>query len=240
MDYRNMAEAALRERAEIFEKRKALQSDEAKTDAEKREGFERMDADMDRLASEAREAVESGEREAETRDLMQAWWGMMVFGFGAAVVLAGILLFPRSGFRLISRLIRSEKVLGKLRFLQRLHTKQMLGYLLIAALRYGVYSTQFYLLVRAFMPDVSVVAGYAGVALTFFVKFIMPPVTLLDLGIREGAAVFFLGQLGIAEAAAFNAALLVFCINIMLPAIIGLPFIFKMRFRTGKAEGSQA
>jgi HK97 family phage major capsid protein len=64
-----MAEAALRERAEIFEKRKALFESDA-TDAEKREQAERMDADMDRLATEAREAVQAGERESEVRDLM--------------------------------------------------------------------------------------------------------------------------------------------------------------------------
>jgi HK97 family phage major capsid protein len=69
MDYRTKAEAALRERAEIFEKRKALFESDA-TDAEKREQAEKMDADMDRLATEAREAVQAGERESEVRDLM--------------------------------------------------------------------------------------------------------------------------------------------------------------------------
>lgn len=68
MDYRKIAEDALRERAEIFEKRKALVESDA-TEAEKREQSERMDADMDRLAGEAREAVQAGEREAEIRDL---------------------------------------------------------------------------------------------------------------------------------------------------------------------------
>lgn len=68
MDYRKIAEDALRERAEIFEQRKALTDSDA-TDAEKREQTERMDADMDRLAAEAREAVSEGEREAEIRSL---------------------------------------------------------------------------------------------------------------------------------------------------------------------------
>lgn len=70
MDYRKIAEDALRERARIFEARKAvLESD--KTEAEKREQIERMDADMDRLAAEAREAVQAGEREADLRDLSE-------------------------------------------------------------------------------------------------------------------------------------------------------------------------
>ena len=57
----------------------------------------------------------------------------------------------------------------------------------------------------------------------------VPTVTLLDLGIREGAAVYFLGQLGYAEAAAFNAAFLLFCINLLVPAVVGLPFVFRLK-----------
>lgn len=163
-----------------------------------------------------------------------AWWGMMVFGLGAAVSLSAVLLFPRAGFRVLSRLIRSERVLDKIRFLSQLSAKRMLGYLSLSALRYGIYTSQFYLLLRAFAQEASIVAGYAGVALTFFVKFITPPVTLMDIGIREGAAVYFISQFGIPEAAAFNAALLIFFVNIMIPASIGLPFIFKMRFRKTK------
>ncbi len=68
MDYQKIATDALRERAEIFEKRKALFDSDA-TDAEKREQAERMDADMDALAAKAGEAVREGEREGEIRDL---------------------------------------------------------------------------------------------------------------------------------------------------------------------------
>ena len=68
MDYRAEAQKRLEQRARIFEERKTLNESD-KTDAEKREGFERMDADMDRLAAEARQFVEDGERSAEIADL---------------------------------------------------------------------------------------------------------------------------------------------------------------------------
>lgn len=77
MDYRKIAQDALRERAEIFEKRKALFDSDA-TDAEKREQSEKMDADMNRLGAEAREAVEAGERESEIRDLNTRAGGLSV------------------------------------------------------------------------------------------------------------------------------------------------------------------
>ncbi|MEX1054624.1 MAG: hypothetical protein WED81_01245, partial [Rhodothermales bacterium] len=68
-----------------------------------------------------------------------------------------------------------------------------------------------------------------GIALVFFVKLLLPPVTLMDVGIREGAAVFFLGSLGFPEAAALNASLLLFTINLLIPAAAGLPLVMRLR-----------
>jgi uncharacterized membrane protein YbhN (UPF0104 family) len=63
----------------------------------------------------------------------------------------------------------------------------------------------------------------------FFAKSAIPSFTLADLGIREGAAVYFMGALGIAAAAAFNAAFLLFCVNLVLPSLVCLPFVLKLR-----------
>ena len=57
----------------------------------------------------------------------------------------------------------------------------------------------------------------------------MPSFTLADLGIREGFAVYFMGLYGIAEAAAFNGALALFGLNILLPALAGLPLALRLR-----------
>lgn len=71
MDYDKIAEKALEERARIVGERREVNDDKTLSEAEKRERFEAMDADIDRLMGEAREAVEAGEREAEVRDLTE-------------------------------------------------------------------------------------------------------------------------------------------------------------------------
>ena len=38
-----------------------------------------------------------------------------------------------------------------------------------------------------------------------------------------------MSALGIAAAAAFNAAFLLFCVNLLLPSLVGLPFVLKLR-----------
>jgi len=60
-----------------------------------------------------------------------------------------------------------------------------------------------------------------------FAKTFFPAVSLGELGVREGVSVFFLGQMGVSAAPAFNAALFIFFINILMPSLIGLIFLFK-------------
>ena len=48
------------------------------------------------------------------------------------------------------------------------------------------------------------------------------PISLADLGIREGAAVFFFSKLQVGKVAAFNGSLLLFAVNVLLPTFLGL------------------
>ncbi len=55
------------------------------------------------------------------------------------------------------------------------------------------------------------------------------PISVSGLGVREGFAVYFLGRLGIGAPVAVGVSLLVFSLNVLLPAFIGLIFIFRRR-----------
>lgn len=94
-----------------------------------------------------------------------------------------------------------------------------------ATTRYGIFAGQLVCLVLAFAPssELSTLALATGV--TYYLKFLIPSLTLLDIGIREGAAVLAFGHLGVPEAAALNASLLIFLINIALPAAVGAFFL---------------
>jgi hypothetical protein len=95
-------------------------------------------------------------------------------------------------------------------------------------LRYGVYVAQFVCLSRAFAPEASLaLLGLAGGAL-FFVKFLVPSFTLMDLGVREGAAAFLFQAVGLSALAGLNAALLLFVLNLVLPSAVGVPFAWNL------------
>jgi len=96
-------------------------------------------------------------------------------------------------------------------------------------LNYAVFSTQFILLVAAYHGDLSTLGMIMASSLVFFTKSLIPGITFGEIGIRESAAVFFFGHFGVPAGAAFNAALMLYTINVLLPAIPGAIFIFRSK-----------
>lgn len=95
--------------------------------------------------------------------------------------------------------------------------------------RYLVFMGQFVCLAWAIRPSASLFLLSVACGLTFYVKYLIPSLTFLDLGIREGGAVFFFQVLGVGAATGLSAALLLFSINVLIPAVIGLPFVTRLQ-----------
>jgi uncharacterized membrane protein YbhN (UPF0104 family) len=157
-----------------------------------------------------------------------AWAAVVAVAAGGTAGLLACLLHPDLGRRALATLLPFARLRRAFATLDRFDGADALGLLALSALRYAVFSTQFVLLVRAFDPAAALGGAYLGVALVFFAKSAVPPVTLGDLGVRESAAVFFLGFYGVAEAAAFNASLGLFAVNILLPALAGLVLLPRL------------
>lgn len=157
------------------------------------------------------------------------WWMVAAAGgvFGAAGVAASA--SPAGTHRILSSMRILSFFWSRIGLLRRLSGVEGMGILGLSFIRFAVYSIQFLLLLMAVVPDADVSLALLGIALVFFVKLLLPPVTLMDVGIREGAAVYFLGGLGFPEAAALNASLLLFTINLLIPAAAGLPLVMRLR-----------
>ncbi|MDX1439502.1 MAG: lysylphosphatidylglycerol synthase transmembrane domain-containing protein, partial [Rubricoccaceae bacterium] len=139
-----------------------------------------------------------------------AWISVLTLAlFGAAILLV-LLLNPSLSRSLLSTAVPFKRVQEGLAILKQFSRRDTTTLFGLSALRYLIFSTQFVVLVHAFAPDAGWLITYTGVVLVFFAKSAIPSITLGDLGIRESAAVFFLGSLGIFEAAAFDASLAIF------------------------------
>ncbi|MCR4439386.1 MAG: lysylphosphatidylglycerol synthase transmembrane domain-containing protein [bacterium] len=96
---------------------------------------------------------------------------------------------------------------------------------------YVVYIAQFCILTLAFEP-VRVLAGVQAATATLFVKTLVP-ISLGDLGVRERAAVEFFSYVHVQDTTAFNASLMLFVINVLLPSLFGLGFILREKLSNG-------
>lgn len=98
---------------------------------------------------------------------------------------------------------------------------QLYGALWFSALRYAVFFLQLLLLLAAFGVDSSSAQALQFVGLLFLLKSLIPSVAFAELGIREALALHLAGLLALPPVAAVGASLLLFGINLGLPAIVG-------------------
>lgn len=85
---------------------------------------------------------------------------------------------------------------------------------------YLVILAENYILLNAF-ADVPYETALIGTGAVLFFKAFIFPFSFSDIGVREGAAVFFFGAMGIGSEAAFNTSVLITFFNVLLPTAYG-------------------
>ena len=109
--------------------------------------------------------------------------------------------------------------------------------LLVAALRYVVFSVQFYVALRLVGIQLPGAEAASGIGLVFLVKTVTPAFNLLsDLGVREAAALWVFGPLSqttglIPAPVLITATLTLWLVNILTPVLIGLIWVWKLAIR---------
>lgn len=110
---------------------------------------------------------------------------------------------------------RSVTILAKLKALQW------------AALRYGTYSLQYWLLLQFFGIKVTMLEGFAGIASIFLIQTGVPLSASLALVARGEIAIYIWSHFGANELSVLAATFSLFIINLVLPALWGTAAIFK-------------
>jgi len=174
---------------------------------------------------------------AGTLPLSTGWLLAAALGAGTVAVLAAAVLVPRRLSALGSALFGETLSLPtQSSFFRRLTPVALLPALGGTVVRYFVFTGQFAGLVWALSAEAPVAPVATAVGLTFYAKYLIPSLTLLDLGIREGGAVFFFSLLGLSPAVGLAASLLLFTLNTLLPAVVGLPTIRGLTVLGSTAE----
>jgi glycosyltransferase 2 family protein len=155
-----------------------------------------------------------------------------VLGTGLILVICGIALVLQPSFLsyVLKRFDRSRqrKRLHQVLYgISQLTSRLSLSLFLLTILQVLTYFTQFYLIIKAFSP-LPLPAGFSAISSIMWSKTLLP-ISLGDLGIRETASVYFLGKVGVPEAIALDSALLLFTVNVLLPAVIGFVALLQSR-----------
>jgi len=134
-----------------------------------------------------------------------------------------------------SRLKRFRKFFRVFAFF---HSRELLTILGLSFLRYLVFASQFYLLLRLFSVPVPYPEALMVISLIYFVMAVIPTILITELGIRGSVSIYFFSiyfgaLLADPEAVNFGvfaASTLLWFLNVGIPAVTGTLFIFRLRF----------
>lgn len=114
--------------------------------------------------------------------------------------------------------------------LARYKKAELLRILLLCLARYIVFSTQYFIMFLWLIPDLHLTDVLMLVCISFFVQSSLPSLDLLDIGVRSVTALFFFKYVTDQHAAVVACVASIWLINIIIPAILGSFFVFKLNF----------
>jgi uncharacterized membrane protein YbhN (UPF0104 family) len=112
--------------------------------------------------------------------------------------------------------------------------RELLPVVMLAALRYLIFTTQFYLLLRVFNIELPYFLSCMLISMTYFVMSLIPTIALTEIGVRGAVATFFLGRITNDSLGILNSTLSLWLINLVIPALAGTIFVFMFKLERVK------
>ena len=172
------------------------------------------------------------------------FWRGESLGFSQEItwVISGLLLFILAG-GLVLEIFRqrlldwrsnrswAQKMKKNLMVIQRYSYRELITALSIGLARYLVFVTQYALALSLFDLPISLLNILSGVGLIYLVKTILPAINAIgDLGIRQFTALYIFAPYHLASEKIIAATFLIWLINILVPLLVGVYFIWKFKW----------
>lgn len=98
-----------------------------------------------------------------------------------------------------------------------------------ATSRYIIYSVQFYLLLAITHGFFLAPTAFGGIWLNFWVIAVVPSFVIADIGVRGATAIKFLSFVSSNVVALLSSSILLWFINLILPALVGCFFVYRIK-----------
>lgn len=177
-----------------------------------------------------------------TKFLPDSIW--LINGFSFTLVMASMiyvtLYFNISVLHRVSFIVPSKyanRLQSSINAIADFNRLQLLKIVSLSALRYVVFSTQFFLALRLMGVQLSIFQCYVIISLIYLALAAIPSVALSEIGVRGSVSVFLFGLVagnqGLTNTdslAVISAATFIWFINIGLPSLAGVWVVFKLKF----------
>lgn len=131
---------------------------------------------------------------------------------------------------LLLKINRAKRTRIYLNVFSSYSAKELSKILTLSLVRYLTFSFQYFLLLQFFQISLSLFEGFVVISSIFFVLAIIPTIALAELGIRGAAAIYFLGSYSDNSLGILASSYGLWCINLALPAVLGLLFLPRINF----------
>lgn len=131
-------------------------------------------------------------------------------------------------------ILNSIKFLARLRrffrILARYHLRELIVVFAYSLLRFIVFTSQYCLIISLLIPDIPLVQMVMMIFILFFIQSALPSLDLLDVGVRTMTATYFFSFITTNDVAIMASTASIWFVNLIIPAILGSVFVFKLNF----------
>lgn len=163
---------------------------------------------------------------------VEGWLYAVICLFCIIYILFFLILYFNISF--INRWLLKIKFLRKYKrffdLLLRYEKRELWKIFLYAAGRFFTFTLQYCILIQVLLPEIPVIQMVLLIFILFFVQSALPSLDLFDVGVRGITASYFFGFVTDQIVAVMAITASVWFINLIVPAIIGSFFVFKINF----------
>lgn len=152
-------------------------------------------------------------------------------GFSFLIIIISLTVYFRISLfaKYFSKIKILKSLLSKIEILQTYSFLELCKLLAYSFLRYFVFFLQFYLLLVFFKVEISFLNSFFGISLMYAAMSVVPTFALSEIGVRGSAGLFFIGLFSICDTGILSASILLWIINLALPALIGSVLFYRTK-----------
>ena len=171
-------------------------------------------------------------------NVLPHFWGDVLIYFSVTCTLLLFLFYIRLGWlvRLMEKVPAFSKVVRHITVLDEFAAKQLVQILSLSLLRYAVFVLQYVLLLQVMQVGIEVWLSFWLITVFYLVLAVAPTIGFLEMPIRAKASIELMQLYSTNILGIQTAALGIWIINLVIPALIGSLLILSVRLFNYKEE----